>query len=97
MTILLNNVSVNTTSAEFLSEGGSAIINIRADDFDGASLAIETASDNDSLDRFVVLPSGTFTIDSSVKIDYLPQGVKLRADLTGAGGSTSNVFVDILQ
>lgn len=97
MTILLNNVSVDTTSEEFESEGGGAIINIRADNFDGATLEIQTASTEDTLDRFATLPNGTFLVDASVKIDYLAQGVKLRVDLSGAGGSTSNVFCDILQ
>lgn len=95
--ILLNNVDDDVTSAEFVSSGGSAIVNIRADVFDGATLEIQTASNQDSLDRFFVLPNGAFTSDVSIKIDYLPQGVILRADLTGTGGSTSNVFCDILQ
>jgi len=97
MTILLNQVSVNTVSAEFISEGGSAIINVRADDFDGAMVEIKMASEGDSLDRFVTLPDGTFTDSSSVKINYLAQGVKVLAELSGSGGSTSNVFCDILQ
>ena len=97
MTILLDNVSTNQTSVEFESRGGSAIVNIRADNFDGGTLEIQTASDQDPSDRFITLPEGTFTADSSVKIDYLPQGVKLRVDLTGVGGTASNIFCDILQ
>jgi len=97
MTILLNNVSADVISDEFISRGGSAIVNIRADDFDGATVTIQAASKQDSLDRFAALPDGGFTTDSSVKIDYLPQSLKLRVELTGSGGSTSNVFCDILQ
>jgi len=97
MTILLNNVSANTTSDEFEGDGSSAIVNIRADDFDGGTIEIQTASTQDPLDRFVALASGVFTANASIKIDYLPVGVKLRADLTGAGGSASNIFCDILQ
>ena len=96
MTILLNNVSVDVTSAEFESKGGSAIVNIRADAFGGGTVEIQTASDQDPLDRFVTLPNGSFTVDASVKIDYLPQGVKLRVDLTGSSGA-DDVFCDILQ
>jgi len=97
MTILLNNVSADTISAEVESKGGGAIVNIRADDFNGGTLEIQTASEQDPSDRFITLPNGVFTVDSSVKIDYLPQGVKLRVNLTGTGGSASNVFCDILQ
>lgn len=97
MTILLNNVNTDQTSAEFESRGGSAIVNVRADNFDGATLGIQMASDQDPLDRFITLLNGSFTDNSSIKMDYLPQGVKLRVNLTGAGGSASNIFCDILQ
>lgn len=97
MTILFDNVSANGTSAEFESKGGSVILNVRGDNFDGATLEVQIASAQDSLDRFIALENGTFTAGASIKVDYLPQGVKLRADLTGGGGSMSNIFCDILQ
>lgn len=97
MTILLNNVDIAGTSAEFTSTGGSAIINVRADDFDGGTVEIQVASSQDSLNRFVALENGIFTADASVKIDYLPLGLRLIAELISPGASTDNVFCDILQ
>jgi len=97
MTILLDNVSANTTSDEVEGIGGSVIVNVRADDFDGGTVEIQMASLQDSGDRFATLPGGTIMAEASIKIDYFPLGSKLRADLTGAGGSASNIFCDILQ
>jgi len=97
MTILLNNVDTDTPSDEFASKGGTAIITVRATDFGSATLEIQTASSSDSLNRFLVLPNGTFLTDGTILIDNLPQGIIVKADLTGTTGSTDDVFVDILQ
>lgn len=97
MTILLNNVSADITSEEFESKGGSAIVNIRADNFDNGIIVIQIASKNDSLARFATLTNGTILADTSVKIDYLPIGIKLRVILSNTSGAASNIFCDILQ
>ena len=101
MTILLNNVSTDVTdppaSDIFVSKGGIAVVNIRADDFGGATVEIQTKSINDSLDRFATLANGAITAASSVKLDYLPNGISVRAIVTGTGGSSDNIFADILQ
>ena len=96
MTILLDNVAVDTTSAVFDSKGGIAVVNIRGTDFGGGTVTIETASANDSLSRFLTLTDGSFTANASVKLDYLPLGTEVRAVLTGSTGA-DDVFVDILQ
>lgn len=94
--VLLNNVSADVTSDTFKSTGGIAVINVRADSYGGGTLTIEAASSNDSAQRFVVLTNGTITTDATVKVDYLPSGLIIRAVLTGSAGA-SNVFVDVLQ
>lgn len=100
MTILLDNVAVDITSSPpHISTGGSLLINIRADNYGGGSVFIEVASPNDPnapTFRFAVLPNGTFTTDGTVKLDFLPKGILVRARLGGSSGA-DNVFVDILQ
>ena len=97
--ILLNNVNTDVTSPTdiFVSNGGSAVVNVRATDFGGATVEIQTMTIQDSLVRWAALTSGTFTLDASVKLDYLPNGISVRAIVTGTTGSTDSVFVDILQ
>jgi len=99
MTILLNNVNTDVTAPTtvFESKGGSAIINIRANDFGGAVVEIQIASRQDSLLRFVTLTSGSFTAGASIKLDYLPNGSTIRAIVTGTTGGSDGIFVDILQ
>lgn len=94
--ILLDNVSVDTTSAVYTSTGGTVVVNVRGDDFGGGSVAIEAASANDVGNRYVVLTDGLLTAGSTLKIDYVPSGLKIRAALSASTGA-SNVFVDILQ
>lgn len=99
MTILLNNVDTDITdpATVFVSRGGPAVINVRANNFGGATVEIQTATIQDALTRFTTLSSGSFTAASSVKLDYLPNGVTVRAIITGTTGPTDGVFVDILQ
>ena len=99
MTILLNNVSVDVTdpSTIFVSKGGPAVVNVRANDFGGATVEIQTATIQDGLTRFTTLASGSFTAAASVKLDYLPNGVSVRAIVTGTTGTSDGIFVDILQ
>ena len=98
MTILLNNISGAAVESEELSvEGGSLIVNVRADDFDAGAVLIQLASEQDPNDRFITIPNGTFAASSSVKIDYLAKGLKIKAVLSGSSGSAVNVFCDVLQ
>lgn len=99
MTILLNNVSVDVTDPAtiFVSKGGSAVVNVRANNYGGATVEIQTSTVEDSSTRWATLSSGTFTADASVKLDYIPNGISVRAIVTGTTGPTDGVFVDILQ
>lgn len=94
--ILLNNVDVDTTSEYYESTGGTIIINVRGDDFGGGSVAIEATSRNDPLSRPIVLTDGLLTTGATMKVDYVPPGLRIRAAFSASTGA-SNVFVDILQ
>lgn len=97
--ILLDNVDTDVPlpTAIFKSKGGSGVIHIRANDFGGATVEIQTASTQDILTRFETLPSGAFGGASTMKVDYLPEGTLLRAIVTGTTGTSDKIFVDILQ
>ena len=96
MTILLNNVDVDTTTAgEKLGQGGPKIIFIRGDDFGGGELRIQLAPPSDPQNRFEDIRDGTFVQDAEVHIDYLPPGTNIRVVFEGSTGA-SNVFVEIL-
>lgn len=99
MTILLNNVSVDTTSDTFESKGGTGVAIIRGDNYGGGTVTIEMASKSDPnapVFRFSTLPDGSVTADDTVKLDYMPVGTLIRAVLTGSSGA-NDVFVEILQ
>ncbi len=96
MTILLNEVDVDTTSSEFKSRGGPALAVIRGDNFGSGTVNIELATDADLQSRFDLFPGGAFTANGSLKLDYLPVGTRIRADFTGSTGA-NDVFVEILQ
>ena len=97
--ILLDNVDTDITDPAdiFVSQGGSAVVNVRANVFGGATVEVQTKTIEDGLDRWATLTSGTFTADASVKLDYIPNGISVRAIITGTTGPTDGVFVDILQ
>ena len=93
MTILLNNVDVNTVSTEkYKGDGSSAIAFVRGDDFGGGQVEISMSPTNDP--RFTGMNNGVFTQDDQVRIDYVPPGAEIRAELSGSTGA-SNVFVEI--
>lgn len=94
--ILLNQVNADTVSESFLSRGGSAVINVRADSYGGGTVTVRMASSNDPSGRYIILEDGSFTADATVKLDYLPSGALIQVELMGSTGA-SNVFVDILQ
>ena len=95
MTILLNNVDVNTTSAPFqLGDGGPRVIFIRADDFGMGTITISTAPPGDTAIRFRNLFNGATKQETEIRIDYLPPGTHIRVRLSRATNA-SNVFVEI--
>lgn len=96
--ILLNNVSVDTTSEAFVSQGGVAVINILGDDFGGGVVTVQMTTKNSEVvaDPWVNLDDGVFATQSTVKLDYLPVGTLIRVVLEGSTAA-SNVFCDILQ
>lgn len=97
--ILIDNVSgQDVMSGFFESAGGVAVVNIRGV-FGPANVIIQIASKND-FDvgpRWLGLTDGTFTDQATVKLDYLPAGMLVRASLSGADGTTENVFVEVVQ
>ena len=95
--ILFNNINADAISDPFDLTGGPAVIIVRADNFGGGLVTLQMASIGDNLERFEALDNGTFTANGSIKIDYLPGGLRLRAQLAGASGSADNVFVEIKQ
>jgi hypothetical protein len=96
MTVLLNEVDVDTTSSEFRSRGGPALVVVRGDSFGTGTVNIELATDADPQSRFALFPGGAFTANGSLTLDYLPVGTRIRADLTGSSAA-NDVFVEILQ
>ena len=74
-----------------------AVVTVVADSFGGGTVSVQMASKNDSLGpRWVTLTNGVFTVDSIVKLDYIPVGTLIRVTLSGSSGA-SNVFADINQ
>ena len=53
-------------------------------------------NDSDAGPRFSALADGSLTENGQFKIDYLPSGYLIRAELTGST-SPVNVFVEISQ
>lgn len=96
--VFFNNISADATSEEFLSNGGPATVNFRADNYGGGTVVIEQASKNDpnTPKRFLKLENGEFTADATVKLDYLSPNSIVRVVLSGSTGA-SNVFADISQ
>jgi len=96
MTILLNQVNVDTVSSEvFIGTGAPAVVFIRGDNYGGGTVTLSTAPPSDIFARFSSLNNGVFTENGDVQIDYLPVGTKLIATLAGSTGA-SNVFVEAL-
>ncbi len=94
--ILLDNVSVDTTSGPYVSKGGKAVAIIRGDNYGGGEVLIQAASASDPGERYSTLVNGTLSGDAMVLLDYIPVGVFIRALLSESSGA-SNVFVEILQ
>ena len=97
MTVLLDNVESDQTSINFESGGGPAIA-IIVGTFSTATVTLQMATSNDTpTPRFVTLSNGAVIENSILKLDYLPSGTLVNAVVSGADGSTEDIFVDILQ
>jgi hypothetical protein len=94
--ILLNNVAANTTSTGVASRGGKFVAIIRGDSYGGGTVNIQVASANDPGLRYATLSAGAFTANGQLNLDFLPVGLLVRAEFTGAT-APSNVFVEIMQ
>lgn len=99
MTVLLNNVAVNTTGATVAKSGGPGVVIVRGDDYDSGTVNIQMASANDTVagPRWATLTDGAFTANGQVKVDYLAVGTLIRATLTGSAGTSVNVYAELLQ
>ncbi len=101
MTILIEGggggIGTEEDSNNVRLHGGSAIVFVRGDVFDGATVVIEAASANDADIRFEVLENGTFVGNGTVKIDYSASALIIRARLLTTGALTSNIYVELVQ
>jgi hypothetical protein len=95
MTVLLNNVDVDTDSVVLTSQGGPLYLNVRGDDYGGGTVTVEVRSMNDPDARWNAVLNATFTADFSGPRGNVPPGVQLRATLTGSTGA-SNVFAEVI-
>lgn len=96
MTILLNNVDTDQDSADYVSSGGKAVIHVRASVYGGATVEIQSRTINDDSNRYATLPNGNFTGNGTITLDYVPNGMFIRAKLSSTTGPTDGVFVDVL-
>lgn len=90
---LLDAVSVNTNGTKQKSDGASKNLSVWATSFGTGKVTFQV-SPNDGVTWITPKINGNpaeFTEDSSVKVDFVGQGQHVRAILTGANGSTSNV------
>jgi len=97
MTILLNNVSTDVISSTFRPLGGSFVFLLAATSFGTATVNFQVAAPSDSPPRWITLDNGSFTASASQKIEYLPNGILFRAEVTGANGGTDSIFLEIIQ
>jgi len=101
MTILIEGggggVGTEQDSDAVRLNGGSAIVFVRGDVFDGATVLVEAASVNDVDARFEVLENGTFAGNGTVKIDYTAPALLIRSRLINTGALTSNIYVELTQ
>ena len=97
MAILFRNVDIaaGVASESFTFRGAQKIATVRADDFGGGTIALQSLSINDATpDRWDDLLDGVFTANGQVRIDFASITLAFRAQLIGGSGAT-NVFVEI--
>lgn len=102
MTVLLNNVNVDTTSTTIRGEGGTAYIEVTADNFGGGAVYIETSRVN--ANKWVTvkrpstgIPPPDLAISfNTVELVELSSDFELRLRLAGSSGA-SNVRGEVFQ
>ena len=102
MTVLLDNVSVDTVSQSYRGNGGPVYIEVYADSFGGGRVVFETSRVGADKWVYVYQPSSS-SPPPALQINYndvisieLPVGFELRASLIESFGA-SNVRVEVLQ
>lgn len=102
MTVLLDNVNVDTISDVYDGNGGPAVLVIHADDFGGGKVFIETSRRGANKWITIKKPS-TIEPPPDLGVDWddnieiaLPIGLELRVQLLGST-TASNVRVEVLQ
>lgn len=101
MTVLLNNVSVDTVSDAYRGYGGPIYVEVYADSFGGGTIFFETS--RVGTNKWVPIyqpsissPPSTLQVNYNDVISFeLPVGFELRASLTGSSGA-SNVRVEVV-
>jgi len=96
-TTLIDNASEDIVSDSVQLNGGSAVLIVRGDEFDGALVSFETATSADVANRFDTLDNSTFAAPGTRKLNYSSQTMKIRARLSGSQAMTDNIFVVIDQ
>ena len=97
MTVLLNNVDVDTDSSVFLPSGGPAMLIVRATTWGSGTVNFQIDSTNDPSVRWTLFSAtATFTANGNLDIPRLPRGCRVRAEFTGSSGA-NDVFVDLIQ
>lgn len=99
MTVLLDNVSVDTEGPFIAGEGSERQILVTADDFGTGSVKFQLSRTvTDSPVAFATDLNGTvldINSNRAVNIGPIPVGLQLRAKLSGTDAATSEVRADI--
>jgi len=98
MTMLLQDVSVDTVGVGQLGDGGSKVLAVWATSFGGGSVTIEGSPDGGT--TWIVLTYGgnpaVFTSNIILTLDRIGQGMMVRAVLAGSSGA-SHLNADLFQ
>lgn len=103
--VFFSDQNADIVSGEFESQGGVAVVTIRADTFGDSTIAIQMASKNDISQsnpspgnpRFINLTNGELTDNGTLKLDYVPAGMLVRVVISSTVTPPTNAFADILQ
>lgn len=94
---LLDNVSVDTTGDPFPGDGGTKLLVISGTNLDGGTITIEMSLDGGANYAPATYNGAiaAFTEFQTLLITKIAQKAKIRAKLTGAGGSAAAITVGI--
>ena len=95
MSVLLNNVSVDTDGAALTTDGGNKTVSVDATSFGSGTVTIEGRRPSGPWIVLTIAGSpATFTANAIRMIDRLGQGMEVRATLTGSTGANAvNVYL----